>query len=125
MSTKNIYLGSIPGEGNGNPLQYSCLENPMDRRAWQATVHGVARARHDLATKPPPQIYLHVQRKVWVTEEVKRRHLNEDKDVEKQGVKELEGYMAMFRNKTLTLKFLKVKNNQLDKDLDGGLGVSS
>ena len=61
-----IYLGSIPGlgrspgEGNGNPLQYSCLENPMDRRAWQATVHGVARARHDLATKPPPRIYLHV-----------------------------------------------------------------
>ena len=35
-------LGWIPGEGNGNPLQYSCLENPMDRRAWQATVHGVA-----------------------------------------------------------------------------------
>ena len=31
-----------PGEGNGNPLQYSCLENPMDREAWQATVHGVA-----------------------------------------------------------------------------------
>ena len=34
--------GSSPGEGNGNPLQYSCLENPMDRGAWQATVHGVA-----------------------------------------------------------------------------------
>ena len=32
----------------------SCLENPMDRGAWQATVHGVARVRHDLATKPPP-----------------------------------------------------------------------
>ena len=32
----------IPGEGNGNPLQYSCLENPMDRGAWQAIVHGVA-----------------------------------------------------------------------------------
>ena len=31
-----------PGEGNGNPLQYSCLENPMDRGAWQAIVHGVA-----------------------------------------------------------------------------------
>ena len=49
------HLGSIPGlgrssgEGNGNPLQYSCLENPMDRRAWQATVHGVARAGQDLA----------------------------------------------------------------------------
>ena len=33
---------------------YSCLENPMDRGAWQPTVHGVARVRHDLATKPPP-----------------------------------------------------------------------
>ena len=46
--------GRSPGEGNGNPLQYSCLENPMDRGAWQATVHGVARVRHDLVTKPPP-----------------------------------------------------------------------
>ena len=34
--------GRSPGEGNGNPLQYSCLENPMDGGAWQATVHGVA-----------------------------------------------------------------------------------
>ena len=34
--------GRSPGEGNGNPLQYSCLENSMDRGAWQATVHGVA-----------------------------------------------------------------------------------
>ena len=48
-------LGSIPGlrnsygEGNGNPLQYSCLENPMDRGARQATVHGIARIRHDIA----------------------------------------------------------------------------
>ena len=36
-------LGGSPGEGKGNPLQYSCLENPMDREAWQATVHGVAK----------------------------------------------------------------------------------
>ena len=76
-----------PGEGNGNPLQYSCLENPMDtvhrvakswtrlsdftftftlnplqyclenpmnRGAWQAPVHGIERVRHDLATKAPP-----------------------------------------------------------------------
>ena len=35
-------LGRSPEEGNGNPLQYSCLENPMDRGAWQDTVHGVA-----------------------------------------------------------------------------------
>ena len=46
--------GRSPGERNGNPLQYSCLENLMDRGAWQATVHGVARVGHDLATKPPP-----------------------------------------------------------------------
>ena len=45
--------GRSPGEGNDNPLQNSCLENPMDRGAWQATVHGVTRGRQDLATKPP------------------------------------------------------------------------
>ena len=38
-----------PGEGNGNPLQYSCLENPMDRGAWQATVHGVAKSLTQLS----------------------------------------------------------------------------
>ena len=38
-------------EENGNPLQYSCLENPMDRGAWQAIVHGIARVGHDLAAK--------------------------------------------------------------------------
>ena len=36
--------GRYSGEGNGNPLQYSCLENSMDRGAWQATVHGVAKS---------------------------------------------------------------------------------
>ena len=35
-------LGRSPGEGNSNPLHYSCLENPMDRGAWRATIHGVA-----------------------------------------------------------------------------------
>ena len=38
-------LGRSPGEGNGNPLQYSCLENPMDRGAWQAAVHGVTKSQ--------------------------------------------------------------------------------
>ena len=37
--------GRSPGEGNGNPLQYSCLENPMDQGAWGATVHGVTKTR--------------------------------------------------------------------------------
>ena len=48
-------LGRFPGEGNGNPLQYSCLENPMDREAWWATFYGVARVEYNLATKPPPR----------------------------------------------------------------------
>ena len=43
--------GRFPGGGNGNPLQYSCLENPMDREAWWATVHGVTKSGHDLVTK--------------------------------------------------------------------------
>ena len=38
-------LGRSPGEGNGNPLQYSCLENPMDGEAWWATVHRVAKSQ--------------------------------------------------------------------------------
>ena len=38
-------LGRSPGERNGNPLQYSCLENSMDRGAWWATVHGVAKSQ--------------------------------------------------------------------------------
>ena len=37
--------GRSPGEGNGNPLQYSCLENSMDREAWWATVHGVTKSQ--------------------------------------------------------------------------------
>ena len=43
-------LGRSPGEGNDNLLQYSCLENPMDRGAWQATVHGVAKSQTRLST---------------------------------------------------------------------------
>ena len=41
--------GRPPGEGNGNALQYSCLGNPMDREAWQATVHGVAKSQTQLS----------------------------------------------------------------------------
>ena len=52
-------LGRSHGEGNGNPLQQSCLENPMDTGAWQATVHGVTRVRHDLVTKPPKERLLY------------------------------------------------------------------
>ena len=41
-------VGRPPGEGNGNPPHYSCLGNPMDRGAWQATVHGVAKSQTQL-----------------------------------------------------------------------------
>ena len=47
-----------PGEGNGNPLQYFCLENPKDRRAWQATVYGVTKSWHDLPTKQQKPAFL-------------------------------------------------------------------
>ena len=42
-------VGRSPGGGHGNPLQYSCLENPMDREAWQATVQGVAESQTQLS----------------------------------------------------------------------------
>ena len=51
--------GRSPGEGNGYPLQYSCLGNPVDRGAQEATVHGVTRVGYNLATEaPPPHIHM-------------------------------------------------------------------
>ena len=44
-------LGRSHGKGNGNPSQYFCLKNPMDRGAWRATVHGVTRVRCNLSTE--------------------------------------------------------------------------
>ena len=53
--------GRSPGEGNVNPLQYSCLENPMDRGAWRATAHGVAKSQTQLSTHTPRVIIIRVQ----------------------------------------------------------------
>ena len=59
-------LGSIPRsgrspvEGTGNLLQYSCLENPMDRGAWQATINEITRVRHDLVNKQQPYLTFHM-----------------------------------------------------------------
>ena len=44
------WVGKIAGKGNGNPLQYCCLGNPMDRGAWQITVHGVTKSKTRLST---------------------------------------------------------------------------
>ena len=49
-------LRRSPGEGNGNPLQYSCLENSIDREAWRATVHGVAKSWTWLSTHDIKQV---------------------------------------------------------------------
>ena len=49
--------GRSPGGGNGSPLQYSCLGNPMDSGTWRATVHGVAESD---TTAPPPPPWLHI-----------------------------------------------------------------
>ena len=50
--------GRSPGEGNGNPLQYSCLENPMDRGAWWAIVHRVAKSRTRLSNYTEPSNHI-------------------------------------------------------------------
>ena len=53
--------GRSPGEGSGNPLQSSCLENPMDRGAWRATVHGVAKSQTWVSNE-----HLHPRQSLWV-----------------------------------------------------------
>ena len=58
-----VSLRETRGEGNGTPLQYSCLENPMDGGAWWAALHGVARVGHDLATSLSLFTFMHWRRK--------------------------------------------------------------
>ena len=58
IAIQEMWLRSLgqedpPGEGNGNPLHYSCLGNPVDRGAWRATVHGVTKESDMIATKQP------------------------------------------------------------------------
>ena len=64
--------GRSPGEGNGNPLQYSCLENPMEGGAWEATVHGVAESnttepeRQTTTTTRAYEAHINVEYKVLI-----------------------------------------------------------
>ena len=66
-------LGRSPGGGNGNPLQYSCLENPMDRGVWQATAHSVSKGWTRLSnqTRTPPV----GRTRVWDEKEHSQSHL--------------------------------------------------
>ena len=52
-------LGRFPGGGNGNPLKYSCLENPMDREAWWATVHGASKSQAQLSNLAVAHIHIY------------------------------------------------------------------
>ena len=58
MWVRSLGREDPPGEGKGNPLQYSCLENSMNRGTWWAAAHGVARVGHNRVTKQPPLIPL-------------------------------------------------------------------
>ena len=58
-------LGRSPGKENGNRLQYSCLENLMDRGAWRATVHGVAKSPTQLSMRLPRN-YRHFHKRLWM-----------------------------------------------------------
>ena len=60
----NPWSGRSPGEGNGNPFQYSCLGNPMDRGAWRATAHGVAQSQTQLSEYACTRAHNH---KIWKT----------------------------------------------------------
>ena len=62
LVVKNL-PADIGGESNGTPLQYSCLENPMDRGAWKAAVHGVAEGRHNWATSLSLFTFTHWRRR--------------------------------------------------------------
>ena len=58
MRVRSLGQEEPVGEGNGNPLQDSCLENPMDGEAWHAIVHRVARVRQDLVIKQQLEFYI-------------------------------------------------------------------
>ena len=58
--------GRSPGEGNGNPLQYSCLENSKDRGAWWATVHGVAKSWTQLSPHTTSMKHRKCSQRIWV-----------------------------------------------------------
>ena len=60
-------LGRSLGGGHGNPLQYSCLENPMDRRAWLATVNSVAKSRTRLSDFTHTHTHTHTSNRVYMS----------------------------------------------------------
>ena len=83
-------LGRSPGEGNGNPLQYSCLKNSMDRGAWQATVHRLTQSRTRLSACT--RVHAHARTHTHTH----TLFIDEDTVIEREGLKNDES-MAQFR----------------------------
>ena len=104
--------GRSPGGGHGNPLHYSCMENPMDREAWRATVHRVAKSQTRLKwiKKSQEEIYL--------------KSLKGPKEVKSANPKENQPWVFIGRidaeSKILILWPLDVKSQFIGKDPDGG-----
>ena len=88
--------GRPPGEVNGNPPQYSCLANPMDRGSWQAIVHVVTRVEHDLATKPPPPPRLNQEEVKNVNRPIANTEIKTDQKIFQQT--KVQGQMVSWAN---------------------------
>ena len=94
----DLWSGSSPGEENGNPLQYSFLENLMDRGAWWATAHWVARVRHDIVTKPPPPLVKQalVKQEMYIKQE--NSHPGWSEHVKQNSIKKKKVCWKIFKN---------------------------
>ena len=108
-------LGRSSGVGNGNPFQYSCLENSMDREAWQATVHGVTKNRTRLSNWAHTHTYL-VERKNQTKKEANR--LAKTDPWEKQHSLFMywlikDSYVAQFRWEKQILRFISPIHEKL------------
>ena len=99
--------GRSPGEGNGNPLQHSCLGNPVDRGAWQATVHRVIRIHgHELVTKPSPSHTL--EENTHIFKFIPHAHILLLAPVEMAKLLSTSGLDSPFESEDFTLPYLPV-----------------
>ena len=106
-------VGSVPGlesspeEGNGNPFQYSCLGNLMDRGAWQAAVHEVTRVRHNLVTKFCKAIILQLK-KLKTTFDISSLSLLTCKDSAERTTNSLMGILLYMTSFSLCLSLFEL-----------------
>ena len=110
--TFDSWIAKIPGGGNGNPLQYSCLENPMDRGAWRVTVHGAAESRTRL-TKQDRERWLHTSISPSIKEKKKERREREREgrreEERKEGERERAGERKYTRKRKVNSEMINCK----------------